>query len=118
MTLAAQSISTKRTCNESPDCASISKGRAVTESIATTGTDAGSVFDDHPDLGRYEVKLFNLPVDIGGESVDIPFGIQPAKVDRYVQADGAIGVIGIGLYEKFQVLVDCPNRRLVLGKYE
>jgi hypothetical protein len=90
----------------------------ITESIATTGTEAGSVFDDHPDLGRYEVKLFNLSVDIGGESVDIPLGIQPAKVDRYVQADGAIGVIGLGLYEKFQVLVDCPNRRLVLGKYE
>ena len=90
----------------------------ITESIATTGAEAGSVLDDHPDLGRYEVKLFNLPVDIGGESVDIPFGIQPAKVDRYVQADGAIGVIGLGLYEKFQVLVDCPNRRLVLGKNE
>ena len=90
----------------------------ITESIATTGAEAGSVLDDHPDLGRYEVKLFNLPVDIGGESVDIPFGIQPAKVDRYVQADGAIGVIGLGLYKNFQVLVDCPNRRLVLGKYE
>lgn len=89
----------------------------ITESIARTGTEAGSVFDEHPDLGRYEVKLFNLPVEIGGESVDIPFGIQPAKVDRYVQADGAIGVIGIGLYEKFQVLVDCPNQRIVLGRY-
>ena len=89
----------------------------ITKSIATTGTEAGSVFDEHPDLGRYEVKLFNLPVEIGGESVDIPFGSQPAKVDRYVQADGAIGVIGIGLYEKFQVLVDLPNKRLVLGRY-
>ena len=91
----------------------------ITESIATTGTEAGSVFDEHPDpdIGRYEVKLFNLPVEIGGEKVDIPFGSQPKKVDHHVQADGAIGVIGIGLYEKFQVLVDCPNQRIVLGKY-
>lgn len=29
----------------------------------------------------------------------------------------AVGVIGIGLYEKFQVLVDCPNQRIVLGRY-
>ena len=91
----------------------------ITESIATTGTEAGSVFDEHPDpdIGHYEVKLFNLPVEIGGETVDIPFGIQPEKVDHHVQMDGAIGVIGIGLYEKFQVLVDCPNQRIVLGKY-
>lgn len=90
----------------------------ITESIATTGTEAGSVFDEHPDIGRYQVKLFELPVEIGGESVGIPFGIQPEKVDHYVQADGAIGVIGLGLYENFQVLVDCPNNRIVLGKYE
>ena len=91
----------------------------ITESIATTGTEAGSVFDEHPDpdIGRYEVKLFNLPVEIGGETVDIPFGSQPEKVDYHVQADGAIGVIGIGLYEKFQVLVDSPNQRIVLGRY-
>lgn len=29
----------------------------------------------------------------------------------------AVGVIGIGLYKNFQVLVDCPNKRLVLGRY-
>ena len=57
-------------------------------------------------------------VDIGGEKVSIPFGIMPTKVDCMVQAEGAVGIIGIGLYEKFQVLVDLPNRRLVLGKYE
>ena len=90
----------------------------ITESIATTGTDAGSVFDEHPVLGPYEVKLFELPVEIGGETVGIPFGIQPSEVDHDVRADGAVGVIGSGLYENFQVLVDCPNRRLVLGKFE
>lgn len=29
----------------------------------------------------------------------------------------AVVVIGIGLYKNFQVLVDCPNKRLVLGRY-
>ena len=66
---------------------------------------------------QFAVKLFNLPVEIGGETVDIPFGSQPKKVDHHVQMDGAIGVIGIGLYENFQVLVDWPNKRLVLGRY-
>ena len=91
----------------------------ITESIATTGTEVGSVFDEHPnpDIGRYEVKLFNLPVEIGGETVDIPFGVQPADIDRDVQMSGAVGVIGVGLYKNFQVLVDCPNKRLVLGRY-
>ena len=90
----------------------------ITDSIAMTGTDVGSVFDNHPDIGPYKVSLFELPVDIGGEKESIPFGIMPTKVDCIVQAEGAVGIIGIGLYEKFQVLVDLPNRRLVLGKYE
>ena len=47
----------------------------------------------------------------------IPFGAQPEIIDQEVKADGAVGVVGIGLYEKFQVLLDFPNSRLVLGRY-
>ena len=56
-------------------------------------------------------------MEIGGEKVGIRFGIQPDEIDRFVQADGAVGIIGIGLYEKYQVLIDVPNKKLVLGKY-
>ena len=56
-------------------------------------------------------------MEIGGEKVGISFGIQPDEIDHYVQADGAVGVIGVGLYKNYQVLVDCPNKRLVLGRY-
>ena len=69
-------------------------------------------------MGTYPVDLFSLPVETGGETVDIPFGIQPAEVEPHVRAAGAIGVIGVGLYKNYQVLIDCPNKRLVLGKYE
>ena len=89
----------------------------ITKSIAMTGTDAGSVIDEHPKVGHIEVKLFELPVEIGREKVGIRFGIQPDEIDRFVQADGAVGIIGIGLYEKYQVLIDVPNKKLVLGKY-
>ncbi|WP_458450036.1 hypothetical protein [Fibrobacter sp.] len=89
----------------------------LTESIAKTGTPCGTVEDFHPQKGKYTVNLFSLPLEVGGETVDIPFGVQPADIDRDVQMSGAVGVIGIGLYEKFQVLVDWPNRRLVLGRY-
>ena len=90
----------------------------ITESIARTGTPCGSTEDFHPQMGTYTVDLFSLPLEIGGETVSIPFGIQPAVVEPHVRAAGAEGVIGIGLYERFQVLVDCPNQRIVLGKYE
>lgn len=89
----------------------------LTESIAKTGTSCGTVKDFHPQKGKYTVNLFSLPVEVGGETVDIPFGVQPADIDRDVQMSGAVGVIGIGLYERFQVLVDCPNQRIVLGRY-
>lgn len=69
-----------------------------------------------PMLGN-SIELFSLPVEIGGETVDIPFGVQPADIDRDVQISGAVGVIGVGLYKNFQVLVDLPNKRLVLGRY-
>ncbi len=89
----------------------------LTESIAKTGTSCGTVEDFHPQKGKFPVDLFSLPVEVGGETVDIPFGVQPADIDRDVQMSGAVGVIGVGLYKNFQVLVDCPNRRLVLGRY-
>ena len=89
----------------------------LTESIARTGTPCGMVEDFHPQKGKYTVNLFSLPVKVGGETVDIPFGVQPADIDRDVQKSGAVGVIGVGLYKNFQVLVDCPNKRLVLGRY-
>lgn len=89
----------------------------LTESIAKTGTPCGTVEDFHPQKGKFPVDLFSLPVEVGGETVDIPFGVQPADIDRDVQMSGAVGVIGVGLYKNFQVLVDLPNKRLVLGRY-
>ena len=89
----------------------------LTETIAKTGTPCGTVEDFHPQKGKYTVELFSHTMDIGGETVEIPFGVQPADIDRDVQMSGAVGVIGVGLYKNFQVLVDCPNKRLVLGKY-
>lgn len=89
----------------------------LTESIAKTGTSCGTVEDFHPQKGKYTVNLLSLPVEVGGETVDIPFGVQPADIDRDVQMSGAVGVIGVGLYKNFQVLVDLPNKRLVLGRY-
>ena len=89
----------------------------LTESIAKTGTSCGTVEDFHPQKGKYTVNLFSLPVEVGGETVDIPFGVQPTDMDRDVQMSGAVGVIGVGLYKNFQVLVDLPNKRLVLGRY-
>ena len=89
----------------------------LTESIVNTEKYIDTVTDFHPLLGHYDVKLYEQHVEIGGETVGIPFGAQPEIIDQEVKADGAIGVVGIGLYEKFQVLVDWPNRRLVLGRY-
>lgn len=89
----------------------------LTESIAVTGTPCGSTEDFLPPR-QYTVDLFRHSVEIGGETVGIPFGTQPAEVEPHVRAAGAVGVIGIGLYEKFQVLLDFPNKRLVLGKFE
>lgn len=89
----------------------------LTQTIAVTGTPCGSIEDFLPPR-RYTVDLFKHSVEIGGETVDIPFGTQPAEAEPHVRATGAVGVIGIGLYEKFQVLIDFPNRKLVLGKFE
>ena len=90
----------------------------ITDSIARTGVPCGSTKDFLPQMGTYTVELFSLPVEIGDETVDIPFGIQPAPAEPHVRAAGAVGVIGVGLYKNFQVLIDCPNKRLVLGKFE
>ena len=90
----------------------------LTETIAVTGTPNGTIEDFHPQKGKYIVDLFKHSVEIGDESVDISFGAQLDDIDQDVRRSGAIGVIGIGLYEKFQVLVDFLNKKLVLGKFE
>ena len=89
----------------------------LSEPIVNTEKYIDMVKDFHPLLGQYDVKLYEHSVEIGGETVGIPFGAQPEPIDQDVQRSGAIGVVGIGLYEKFQVLVDFPNRKLVLGKF-
>ena len=90
----------------------------LTRAITNTEKHLREVTDFHPQIGFYDVDLYEHPVKIGSETVDVPFGFQPPEVEPSVRAAGADGVIGIGLYEKFQVLVDCPNQRIVLGKYE
>lgn len=89
----------------------------LSKDIAVTGAPCGSIEDFLPPKGRYTVDLFKHSVEIGGETVDIPFGIQPAPVEPHVRAAGAVGVIGVGLYKNYQVLIDGPNKRLVLGRY-
>lgn len=89
----------------------------LTRAITNTEKHLREVTDFHPQIGFYDVDLYEHPVKNGSETVDVPFGFQPPEVEPSVRAAGAEGVIGIGLYEKFQVLVDCPNQRIVLGKY-
>lgn len=89
----------------------------LTESIAKTGTPCGTTEDFLPQKGKYTVDLFSHSMDIGGETVGVPFGVQPEIIDQNVRRSNAFGVVGIGLYEKFQVMLDLPNRRLVLGRY-
>lgn len=89
----------------------------LSKSITNTEKYLRTVTDFHPLIGFYDVDLYEHSVKIGNETVGIPFGFQPTEVEPSVKAAGADGVIGIGLYENFQVLVDYPNKRLVLGRY-
>ena len=52
------------------------------------------------------VVNYTRPVKVGEETFAVPFGIQPAEVEPYVKAVGADGVIGVGLYKNYQVLID------------
>ena len=88
----------------------------MSKSIAKTGTFFDTIEDFHPNLDKYTVERYALPVKIGEETLDIPFGVQPAEVEPYVKGDGADGVIGVGLYKKYQVLIDLPGKKLVVGR--
>lgn len=89
----------------------------LTEPIVNTEKYLRTVTDFHPMLGYYDVDLYEHSVKIGGETVGVPFGVQPEIIDQNVRRSNAFGVVGIGLYEKFQVMLDLPNRRLALGRY-
>ena len=101
-------------------CMIFDTGASVTDylsgSTAKPGMFTASVIDFRPAIGEYSVDRYMLPVKIGRESVDIPFGIQTAQVEPYVRCIGADGVIGVGLYSKYQVLIDFSGKKMVLGK--
>ena len=90
----------------------------ISESIARTGMFFDTAQDFHPDprLGKYTVERFALPIQIGSDTFHIPFGIQPAEVEPHVRAAGANGVIGVGLYKKYKVLLDFRGRKMILGR--
>jgi len=62
------------------------------------------------------VVNYTRPVKVGEETFAVPFGIQPAEVEPYVKAVGADGVIGVGLYKNYQVLIDLPSKKMILGR--
>ncbi|SHL44282.1 hypothetical protein SAMN05720487_11414 [Fibrobacter sp. UWT2] len=88
----------------------------MSKPIAETGTYFDTIEDFHPNLGKYTVKRYELPVKVGEETLDVPFGVQPADVEPHVRAVGADGVIGVGLYKKYQVLIDLPGKKMILGR--
>lgn len=89
----------------------------ISRAIAITGPVFDTINDFHPNLGgSYNVERHALSVLIGNENFNIAFGIQPAEVDTDVRRYGADGVIGIGLYKKYKVLIDLLGRRLTFGR--
>ncbi|MBR4916414.1 MAG: hypothetical protein IKZ45_04965 [Fibrobacter sp.] len=88
----------------------------IRESIAKTGPYFDTIRDFNPHLGKYSVDRHALSAQIGNDIFDIPFGIQPAPVDAEVSSVGANGVIGVGLYKKYKVLVDLQGRKMVIGR--
>ncbi len=86
-------------------------GASITDymsaAIARTGTYFDTIEDFNPFLGRFKVDRYTLPVKVGTDTIDIPFGELPAPV-------GADRVIGVGLYKRYKVLFDIPGKKLVL----
>ena len=84
--------------------------KALTAGALQTATEK----DFYVTLGSFETPVYELPVILGGQKMNLRCGILPPFLDQGIQLTGASGIIGTQLYKHFVVCLAYPAGEMVL----
>ena len=81
--------------------------RSLTQDLAASGIEQGF----YPGLGTFETEVYAVPCEIGGLEVRLRCGVLPAAA---LGPNGAQGILGVELLQKFEILLNLPAGELGL----
>jgi hypothetical protein len=70
--------------------------------------------DYYPAIGDFETDVYKLPLAIGGEELEMPFGVLPPLLSAGLAPLGVECLIGPELFERFNVWFLMPAAKLIL----
>lgn len=86
----------------------------VTEDMPETAGFTREIEDFNPMVGRFESRMGEVPVTVGGKEMVFEFGILSGMLAMALQLIGVSTIVGAALLKKFVVLVDYNSCKMVL----
>ena len=90
----------------------------LAKSIVIQGKYAGKIKDFFiGEEKEFETDIYSLPTECGTESpIDVNYGVPKDSIEAAMEQCNVDGIIGYEWLRHFKVLLDIPNRCLILGK--
>ena len=72
----------------------------------------------HPMMGEFGTKVYQVPVNLFGETHMMRCGVLPPPLETILSDAGVEGILGIELFDKYVVSFERGTQRLYLERYE
>ena len=78
----------------------------------------GTIHDFYPSMGRFETRIFRVPIRLGTAEIELTVGILPELLQLTLIMSDTSGILGTGILSDFAIELDPHRRKLVLEKYD
>ena len=86
----------------------------ISKDLANGMIAVGTEMDFYPGLGEFETPVYEVPFRLGELEFTQRCGVLPAMLEMAMQATGAKGILGTGLYQKYVVQLAFPESTISL----
>jgi len=70
--------------------------------------------DFHPHLGDFTTEVHQVPIELGGLTVSMPFAVMPAGLEAMLTPSDTQGIIGTDLFRQYRTRFALPDGELIL----
>lgn len=70
--------------------------------------------DFNPAIGQFKTPIYAMEASVDGQSFPVNFGVLPSLLAMSLQMVGIEGAIGYDLFNKYKVLLDFKNNKMLL----
>lgn len=86
----------------------------IAETYTSDETAIEVLEDFYPMIGQFETPIYAMEASVDGQSFPVNFGKLPSKLAMMLQMMGIEGAIGYDLFNKYKVLLDFKNNKMLL----